>query len=104
MSLIKSLKKLKLKKLQPGKIIVAAAKKVGGPIGAAATLAEKTVARVKQMSKDLGISEAEASQRLAEQGTTVLEATGPEAKSMAGQIGIAVAAGVILWLLLGKKG
>lgn len=104
MGLIKSLKKLKLKKLQPGKIVVAAAKKVGGPIGAVATVAEKTVARVKQVSKDLGISEAQASQVVAEQASTALDVTAPETRQAGMQIGAAVVAGVLLWLLLGRKG
>jgi hypothetical protein len=104
MGLIKSLKKLKLKKLQPGKILVATAKKVGGPIGAVATVAEKTVARIKQVSKDLGVSEAEATQIVSDQASTALDVTAPEAKQAGLQIGAAVAAGVILWLLLGRKG
>jgi hypothetical protein len=104
MSLISSLKKLKLKKLQPGKIIVAAAKKVGGPIGAVATVAEKTVARVKQVSKDLGVSEAQATQIVANQAETALDVTSPDAKQAGFQVGTAVVAGVILWLLLGRKG
>lgn len=103
MGLISSLKKLKLKKLQPGKLLVKAAKAIGGPVGAAASLAEKAVARVKSTAKELGISETEAARVVAAQGEQALDATAPEAKQAAMQVGTAVLAGLVLWLILGRK-
>jgi len=83
MGLIKSLSRLKLKKLQPGKILLGAAKlgvatAVGGPLGAAAAVAirvgkkvdqaktviDKTTAAIKQEAKDLGISTGDAAERV----------------------------------------
>lgn len=92
MGLIKSLKRLKLKKLQPGKLLkgaVNAAAAIGIPgAGAAAGIAnrvgqrvdqanrviEKAKAEVQKLAKDQGISTAEASAQLAERSLNAADA------------------------------
>lgn len=109
MGFLSGLKKLKLKKLKPGKLLVSVAKKIGGPIGGIASAAEKAAAsfnKIKQQAKDLGLSPSQQAEKLANDAAAGMEAYaeagGPAATDNAKSMLVVVGA-VLLFVLLMRK-
>lgn len=114
MGLFSSLKKLKLKKIVPGKILVNIAKKIGGPIGGIASAAEKIVAGGKQVGINLGASNPESTplenteqmaNALAAGTQAAVVATSPDVKRAADNTRtmLLIGGGVVLLFLLLRR-
>jgi len=107
---LSGLKRLKLKKLKPGKILVAIGKKIGGPVGGVASALEKGAAafnKVKQQAKDLGLTPAQTAEVVATDAANALDAYatagGPAAGSNTTNTLLLVGIAAVVLLLVMRK-